>query len=275
MIKKYKLTFLLVLLLGVSSSFGQLKYIGLVPFKTSDINNYAEAEAITGMVKQLFVESDMFTILDRSQYSQTAIFKEIEVQKNIEFIEGFVVEQGKQNGAQAIVVGNLSSLSYNKDKYGNFDCGFVFNITINDIETGTVIASKSFNNPTICLSCGGDTKTKAFSSALNTLTKKMRNFILETFPSIIEIDSIYEVKGGGEVLLVIGEENGVVKKDKFKIYEVITKNGRTRKVELATFPIDRIEGDFSVGKVKGKQFDVLHEKYMDDATKLECVTLPK
>ena len=132
----------------------------------------------------MFVESDLFTVLDRSKYSQTAIFKEIDVQKNIEFIEGFVVEQGKQNGAQAIVVGNLSSLSYSKSKYGNYDCGFVFNITINDIETGTVIASKSFNNPTFCITCSGDTKTKAFSSALNSLTKKMRNFILETFPTI-------------------------------------------------------------------------------------------
>jgi len=258
-----------------ASTFGQIKYIGLAPFKAAQIENFAEAEAITDKVKQLFVESELFTILDRSKYSKTAIFNEIEVQKNIEFIKGFVVEQGKQNGAEVIVVGNLSSLSYKKDKYDSFDCGISFNITINDIETGTVIASRSFSNPTFCISCSGDTKTKALTNTLKTLTKKMRNFILETFPKIIPIDDVYETKGGGEVVLVVGENEGVRRKDKFKIYEVIKKNGRTRKVEIALFGIDRIEGEFSVGKVKGKQFNLLYQKYNDRNVTLECVTMPK
>lgn len=254
--------------------FSQIEYIALVPFKATDINNFSEAEAITDKVKQLFVESERFTVLDRSNYTQTSIIDEIEVQKNIEFIKGHVVEQGKQNGAQVIVIGNLSSLSYST-KNGSFNCSMSFNISINDIETGTVMASKSFNNSFFCPLCGGNTRTKAFTSTLKSFTKKMRNFILETFPTTLEIDSMYEVKGGGEVVLPIGEGGGVERKDKFKIYEVITKNGRTRKVELAVFPIVRIEGDFSVGKVKSKQFDLLYKKYNDPNVKLECVTLPK
>ena len=274
MTKKNRLTILLVLLLGPLSVFSQLKYIGLAPFKTTDINNYAEAEAITEKVKELFTERDRFTVLDRSKYSQTAIYKEIEVQKNIEYIEGFVIEQGKQNGAQAIVGGNLTSLTYGKSS-DMYECSMTFSITINDVENGNVIASKTFNTPSFCLVCAGGTKTESLSLVLKILQKKIRSFIIETFPITVDIEDVYESKGGGEIIIIAGEKEGLNKKDKFKVYEIIESGNRIRKAEILEFHIDRVEGDFSVGRIRGKKFDLLLEKFKNPEAKLECVTLPK
>lgn len=275
MIKTANISILLILLMTPSLVLSQLKYIGLVPFKTTDINHYAEAEAITEKVKELFVERDRFTILDRTKYSQTSIYKEIEVQKNIEYIEGFVIEQGKQNGAQAIVGGNLTSLTYGKDKSGLYECSMTFSITINDIESGHVIGSKTFNTPAFCLTCAGGTKTETLFSVLRILQKKIRAFILETFPFTVKIEDVFEIKSGGEIIIIAGEKEGITKKDKFKVYEIIKSGSRTRKAEILEFTIDRVEGDFSVGKIKGKQFDLLMEKFKDSNVKLECVTLSK
>lgn len=275
MIKIARITLFFILMMGPFSVSSQLKYIGLAPFKTTDIEYYAEAEAITEKVKELFSERDRFVILDRTKYSQTAIYKEIEVQKNIEYIEGFVIEQGKQNGAQAIVGGNLTSLTYGKDKNGLYECSMAFSITINDVENGHVIGSKTFNTPAFCLMCAGGTKTETLFSVLRTLQKKMRAFIHETFPITVKIEDIYKLKGGGEIIIIAGEKEGVSKKDKFKVYEIIKSGDRIRKAQIAEFNIDRVEGDFSVGKIKGKQFDTLMDKFKDPNAKLECVTIAK
>lgn len=275
MIKTTKIAIFLILILGSFSVSGQVKYVGLVPFKTTDINHYAEAEALTEKVKELFAERIRLIILDRTKYSQTSIYKEIEVQKNIEFIEGFVIEQGKQNGAQAIVGGNLTSLTYGKSESGLYECSMTFGITINDIESGHVIGSKTFNTPAFCLTCAGGTKTETLSSVIRVLQKKIRAFILETFPITVGIEDVYESKGGGEIIIIAGEKEGITKKDKFKVYEVIKSGNRTRKAEILEFNIDRVEGDFSIGKIKGKKLSLLLDKFKNPDTKLECVTLSK
>ncbi|PWL38102.1 hypothetical protein DKG77_07360 [Flagellimonas aquimarina] len=275
MIKETKIIALLILLTAPLLVSGQVEYIGLAPFKTTDINNYAEAEAITEKVKELFSERNRFTVLDRTKYSQTIIYKEIEVQKNIEYIEGYVIEQGKQNGAEAIVGGNLTSLTYGKDKNGLYECSMTFSITINDIENGHVIGSKNFNTPAFCLTCAGGTKTETLSSVLRILQKKIRSFIIETFPITVDIEDVYESKGGGEIIIIAGEKEGITAKDKFKVYEIIKSGNRTRKAEILEFNINRVEGDFSVGKIKGKKFDLLLEKFKNPNAKLECVTLSK
>lgn len=250
----------------------QEKFVALAPFKATNPEYAQEAAVITSKIKQLFVEDGQFTVLDRSSITTTAIIDELEVQKNIEFIKGKLAEQGKQNGAEAIITGELSALSYSPTSSGTTSVGFSFSITISNVENGNVLASESFNKPYICPICSGTSKIESLTASLNFMQGKLKKFIIDNFPKVLEIASVDEVGRGGEVLIVGGEDEGLQRRSKLVIYQLVQRPFGIQKKEIVSFTIDRIEGDFSVGKINSRDLETLIKIWQEDKNSLQCQT---
>ena len=167
--------------------------LGLLTFKALDIeNNYMEAAELTNTVKELFVESKKYIPLDRSRYAETAKFDELEAQKNLAYINGVVAKQGQQNGAIVLVGGELTTVEYKKLKKG-IQCLMTFTITISDVETGELMATRVFEpgiGTNIPKADGIDPITARASKFLQ-LRNKINNFIIANTPfyaKIIELE---------------------------------------------------------------------------------------
>lgn len=268
----------LMLAVMMQPVLAQKTTIGLLTFEASSFEDHSEAELLTEKVKEIFFESKRFRPIDRTRYAEVNKFKEEEIQKNIGYINGYVAEQGVKDGARSIIGGKLTSLSYATTKNGSIKCDLSFSITINDIETGEMLATKTFDPGIISTGLSGSTRTQALNNAVRSFTKKVENFIINNVPFYALIQQIEPVKKSAEILIVAGENEGVSKGDRFGIYEVTeidTQKGvKIRKRLISKFPIKIVEGDFSTAIV-GKGSDVLLKKYNDENVTLVCQSMPK
>lgn len=269
----------LLLLLMVQPVLAQKTTIGLLTFEATSYSHHSEAELLTEKVKEIFFESKRFKPIDRTKYAEINKYREEEIQKNISHINGYVIEQGQKDGAKSIVGGKLTSLSYVTTKNGSIKCDISFSISINDVETGEMVATKTFDPGIISTGFTGATETQALNNAVRSYTKKIENFIINNVPFIAPIHQIESIKKSAEILLVAGSNEGVHKGDRFGIYEVTeietrTKGIKIRKVLVSKFPIKAVEGDFSRAMV-GKDSDILLNKYNDENVKLICQSMPK
>ncbi|UOY07976.1 hypothetical protein L0P88_05345 [Muricauda sp. SCSIO 64092] len=269
----------LVLLLVAQSIWAQRTTIGLLTFEANRYQDFQEADLLTERVKEIFFESKRFRPIDRTAYAEANKYREGEIQKNIEYINGYVTEQGIKDGAKFIVGGKLIALSYSKTKDGSFKCDMSFSISINDIETNELIATKTFNpGGPLNFKLSGGTETQAMVNTLRAAQKDIENYIINNVPFIAPIQQIDPVKKSAEVLIVAGKNEGVNKGDRFGIYQVTeietVKGLKVRKELVAKFPIKVVEGDFSKAFV-GKNATELLDKYNDDTIKLICQSMPK
>ena len=269
----------LVLLLVAQSIWAQRTTIGLLTFEANRYQDFQEADLLTERVKEIFFESKRFRPIDRTAYAEANKFREGEIQKNIDYINGYVTEQGIKDGAKFIVGGKLIALSYSKTKDGSFKCDMSFSISINDIETNELIATKTFNpGGPLSFKLSGGTETQAMVNTLRAAQKDIENYIINNVPFIAPIQQIDPVKKSAEILIVAGKNEGVNKGDRFGIYQVTeietVKGLKVRKELVAKFPIKVVEGDFSKAFV-GKNATELLDKYNDDTIKLICQSMPK
>lgn len=270
---------ILVLVMSVQSALAQRTTIGLLTFEANRYQDFQEADLLTERVKEIFFESKRFRPIDRTAYAEANKYKEEEIQKNIGYINGFVTEQGIKDGAKFIVGGKMIALSYSKTKDGSYKCDMSFSITINDIETNELVATKTFNPGGILdFKLSGGTETQAMVNTLRAAQKDIENYIINNVPFIAPIQQIEPVKKSAEILIVAGKNEGVDKGDRFGIYEVseieTVKGTKVRKVLVAKFPIKVVEGDFSKAFV-GKNSTELLDKYNDENIKLICQSMPK
>lgn len=270
---------ILMLLFAMQSIMAQRTTIGLLTFEANRYQDFQEADLLTERVKEIFFESKRFRPIDRTAYAEANKYKEEEIQKNIGYINGFVVDQGVKDGAKFIVGGKLIALSYSKTKDGSFKCDMSFNITINDIETNELVATKTFNPGGILdFKLSGGTETQAMVNTLRAAQKDIENYIINNVPFIAPIQQIDPVKKSAEILIVAGKNEGVDKGDRFGIYEVTeietVKGMKIRKELIAKFPIKVVQGDFSKALV-GKGSEVLLDKFNDENIKLICQSMPK
>ncbi len=269
----------LVLLLVAQSIWAQRTTIGLLTFEANRYQDFQEADLLTERVKEIFFESKRFRPIDRTAYAEANKYREGEIQKNIDYINGYVTEQGVKDGAKFIVGGKLIALSYSKTKDGSFKCDMSFSISINDIETNELIATKTFNpGGPLSFKLSGGTETQAMVNTLRAAQKDIENYIINNVPFIAPIQQIDPVKKSAEILIVAGKNEGVNKGDRFGIYQVTeietVKGLKVRKELVAKFPIKVVEGDFSKAFV-GKNATELLDKYNDDTIKLICQSMPK
>ena len=107
--------FLIPFLLFGFMAFGQKPSLGLQSIEAvNKEKDYVEAEMIFQTLKELFVKSDRFNILDRE--SLGLVHNEQEIQKQIGSINADVIRQGQIAGAKHIVGGKLMNLEYKEGK---------------------------------------------------------------------------------------------------------------------------------------------------------------
>jgi 5-carboxymethyl-2-hydroxymuconate isomerase len=267
-------------------TLAQKTTIGLQTFQAINIENWKESEAVTEKIKEVFVKSKRFTVLDRSMYTQTNIFLEKEIQKNIDFINGYVVKQGKSKGAKHIVGGKLLSVTYKTIKDVLKRCYLSFSINVSDVETGELIHSEviSLNLPLPPIPKPGLTNDEALNNTLISLEKKIRAFLegyVPFYTDIIEIEELEKKKGvelAKTILINAGVDDGINKNDRFGIFEVTyidtSKGKKKREREIATFKVISVQGELSQGKILSGGEELL-KKFNSKKTILVCKSLMK
>lgn len=270
----------------ITFGFAQKTTVGLQTFKAINTDNWKEAEVVTEKIKEIFVNSKRFIALDRTRYTQTNIFTEKEIQKNIDFINGFVVKQGKSKGAKHIIGGKILASSYSTVKSGEKKCDLSFSINVSDVETGELMISKVISQgrsiTSLSVISSGATEDQAFINTLISLEKKINDFIEEYvsfYTDIVDLEEIKTKKGVDVVKTVLinaGVNDGMRKNDKFSICEVTyvetSKGKKKREKEIAVFKISKVQGELSEGKIT-KGGEILAKKFKNKETILVCKSL--
>lgn len=265
--------FLIPFLLIGFMAFGQKPSLGLQSIEAvNKEKDYVEAEMIFQTLKELFVKSDRFNILDRE--SLGLVHNEQEIQKQIGSINADVIRQGQIAGAKHIVGGKLMNLEYKEGKpkitlggllgdkssdenKTSYTPVFSFSLNIIDAETSKTIHSKTFKSGSLSLNLFESSKQESFQSALKALEDNItKDFINNFFAESIDIVAIEDEENGEATMLLInvGNKNGAEKNDKLNVYLITTLdlNGEevTREQEIAEIKIVAVEGDeLSTAKV--------------------------
>lgn len=267
----------MVLMLNTAMSRGQQNKnkkttLGLLTWEAlNKEDNYKEAALITNTIKELFVESKKYVPLDRSLYSETAKFSELEAQKNIAYINGIVAKQGRQKGAVVLVGGEVSAVEYIELNSG-VQCKMTFTININDVETGELIATKIFKpglTENIPKADGVD-KITARNTRMILLRNKINNFIISNTPFFAKIIELEKEGKNTNVLLEVGEDQGISEGDRFVIYQIKKYGKKTRKLEVVKIGVTDVQGDFSIAKIPKKQVKELETLMNDENVNLIC-----
>ncbi|MCL6265061.1 CsgG/HfaB family protein [Flagellimonas myxillae] len=246
--------------------------LGLLTFNALDIEDYREAALLTNTLKQLFVESKKYAPLDRSSFEETsAIDDELEMQKRIEFINGVVAKQGVRKGALFLVGGTLTAVEYQEMKNG-LHCKMTFSINITDVATEEIIASKTFKpSPVPPISPDGIDSITSMATRVTLWRNKLNNFIIENTPFYAQIEELERDGKNTNILLKVGEAQGVGKGSRFAIFKVKRyDDGSIRKLEITKFSINDVQGDYSTGKIPKNKVAELKELMEDPDVELIC-----
>ncbi|MGA9325912.1 MAG: CsgG/HfaB family protein [Salegentibacter sp.] len=276
--------YLLPIFLISFMAFGQQPSIALQSIEAvNKEKDYVEAEMIFQKVKDLFVNTNRFRILDRE--SLGVVLDEQEIQKQITSLNADVVRQGQIAGAENIIGGKLISLEYkkvggvakkvNKLLFGKdskqldenlYRPVFTFSLNVINTETSETMNSHTFRVGTLdTKSLGGISRQEAFQNALNSLEDEIRrDFIDEFLAEAIAVVNVEEEKNGEATVLLIhtGNASGAEENDKYKVYQISSYNldGREikREKEIAQIKILDVEGDeLSTAEVLNGGGDVL------------------
>jgi curli biogenesis system outer membrane secretion channel CsgG len=278
-----KIKLLLILLLVMAlKSWSQKTTVALLPFEK--VASFpAESDAIYEKVKQAFIATNRFEIVDRKNFEK--INSEKELQKTENFLNSDIVAQANAKGAEQLVTGRVIYVNYTKHTTESsfyYDCNISFSLDVLDVETGQVIYSAtlkpedSFLNSVLKSSLGGNnTQAKAFDNSLIRMQKYIDAFIENYFPIHTQILEIVEIKKeeAKEVLLNVGTQTGTQKNDKYSVIEITTyeAGGKSikREVEIGELKVTDVQGaEISSAKVS-KGGEAILEKFQSNA-KLLC-----
>lgn len=275
---------LLPLLLWSCLSFGQGPNIALQSIEAVDkTEDHVEAEMLFQKLKELFVQSNRFRILDRE--SLGIVLNEQEIQKDIHSINAEVVDQGRISGAEHIVGGKLLSLDYKEIAglgkkittaiFGNKDSAskeilyrpvFNFSLSVISAETSETLYSATFDVGSLNLeNLGAINEKESFQNALNSLEDEIiRDFINKFLPQNILVLGIEEEENGAAKVLLIntGNASGAEERDKLKVFHISTLSVNEREIqrekEIGEIEIVDVEGEeLSLAKVISGGNDLL------------------
>lgn len=284
-----KLLILSTLLLSLSKiTLSQEKTsVGILPFTyVQSAASYADVNSIQETVINAFVKTKRFSIVDRSKMG--AIKEEKELQKSEDFIDGSVVEQGKNLGAAFLITGHVISahgdqMTSSDGKSISYKATLSISLKVIDISTGQVITSETIE-PKAGTNLGGmfgiasSSASDAVSKSIKKIEDKIDDFVSRNFPISFSIAEIQEKDSKGNattILLAGGSGFGLKKGDKLKVVELkeIEVNGKkmTRKKEIGEIKITKIEDEnFSICSVNAGG-DVINSKFVEKA-KLQVTT---
>ncbi|GHV55999.1 curli production assembly/transport component CsgG [Bacteroidia bacterium] len=254
----------------VQTAFAQEKIsIGILPFTylKGSTSDEQDVTSIQEEITNAFVKTKRFNVVDRSKMD--ALKKEKELQKTEDFIDGFVVEQGKSLGAEYLISGHVLAVGASQlivtDSLGNphslgWRAKLSFALKAINVTTGEVIKSEiiglksggSLLSQVITGAFGGiPSKEAAVAKALAEVQWKIDNFVTSIFPITV---SIVEFQTDKKVLILGSSDIGVEKGMEFKVYEVsmmdVSGKKIERKKETGKLKISRIEdNNFSIGSI--------------------------
>ena len=187
--------------------------------------------------------------------------------------------------ANYIIQGHVTTLKgvQKKDSEGkiSYDGHITFSLKVIDISDGTLLGSKNFNyegRPLTCFKGSTSTPEEAIEASIScNLEKDIKLIIEEYFPlsgDIIELGALDKKGELKEVYIGLGEQDGLQKKQNFKVYIHREVAGRKSKKEVGEIEVTAVEGaDISLCKVKkgGKEI----KEAMGEGTKVTVVSFKK
>lgn len=243
--------------------------VAILPFTYAEnAVDFQHVNTIQETVINAFVKTRRFNIVDRSKTD--AIKREKELQKTDDFIDGSVVEQGRNLGAAYLVSGHILSARSEQmrsdDGKGKVTITYKAKLSINmkvlDVTSGQVITSETIEPKSGSVlgnlfGIGASTEIESFAKAIEKIQTKIDEFVAKNFPVMFFIAEIQEKDGQGaatKILLAGGSGFGLKKGDKLKVVELteFDINGRKviRKKEIGEIKIEVVEDEnFSICSV--------------------------
>ncbi len=255
-------------------------------FKSSGSASSSLSTAVQESVSTGFLKDGRFTVIDKNKLGY--VRKEQDRQQNADAMNKENAERQnklKEIGADYVITGVVTNYSENPEKvpsqkiigsdkmsapYTRYNVEIQFTITAISITDGSLKGKKTITQG----SSSKDSYGVAKADAVKDIIYKTEVFIQENFPFEVEIEEISAEKKGKATLVLIGAGSsmGVNKGDKFKVMEISTLKGRTRKKEIGTITVSKVDDEnFATCKVK-KGGDVILKKF-NDGKKIKCISL--
>lgn len=242
--------------------------IGIIPFNYQESTYKKQAEQLQNIVTRVFNANTRISLLDRSKVS--AIQKELNLQKDKEYINGKTVKQNKAYGAQYIIIGNLTSVEIEKSKFSGINpfnknaatttttskCKVSFTLQKIDVTTGELNATKVFD-----VASNGAIETEnfkkesdPFKNAIEINSEKInhevRAWVAKLFPPLLKFHGLEEKDKKGIpkfVALVTESDNPIQPGDLISVLEIepfefegVQKHRRT---EVSVLKVKEVQGD--------------------------------
>ncbi len=280
-----KIITLAMLMVAILNSYAQEAsgnyVIGLLPVTTADPATKKYSPQVEGAIASVFTGKSRFTVVDRTKFDQLA--QERNLQKQEDFLDGLVVEQGKSLGAQYLIQGNISqcnaqSVQIKKYKtmgtYPNtyqqayYVPGYTVTLIINlqtiDVATGQAKSARTINASRTWETTSAE---QAITASLNLLQNPtgregtLKDWANDMFPVLMKVLKVEEAdnKGRPKKVLIKGGEDmdlhrGATTGSKLQVYinDVMMVDGKeyTRPLPIGEIVVFEPQGEFTVCKVK-------------------------
>jgi curli biogenesis system outer membrane secretion channel CsgG len=285
--RNMKLSFVVILvslcMVPAIASASAVKDIAVLPFKNISGNPACNIEdAVTEMLITELAKNKNFHIVERQQLAN--VLKETKLQMSGLTDPGNAIKFGKLTGAKYLISGNITLCSSEEAKssfiveIGKKKANVELVIRIIDLETGIAVggsegkgssdrSSTSFDPGSVGLNMlnpigGGTTKAEktgilieAASQAVIQLNEKIKTlFPLEG----------YIIKKDGETVIIDIGKDMVAEGSRFEVYQmgedlihpVTKKKIGQEKIKTGEITIDKIQDDFSYGKISSGSKDI-------------------
>jgi curli biogenesis system outer membrane secretion channel CsgG len=253
--------------------------IGILPFSSSsgEVTNQADVYSIQEATVTGFVKTRRFTIVDRTRAD--AQKSELEKQKTEDFLSSKqLAEQGKNLGANYLVLGNVVSASVDESTYTDQTSGKTYvhykaklaiTLRLVDVETGEITQAETITPSAsgggglgglvgTVLGSSSSNPQDAMAKAIKGIEKSIDKFVDQNFPVEFMIADIQEKDKKGQALTLLvncGTAFGVKKGDELRVVEIVdvNMNGKTmkRRKEIGKLKVAKVEDEnFSLCTVK-------------------------
>ncbi|MCE7923879.1 MAG: hypothetical protein DYG98_12540 [Haliscomenobacteraceae bacterium CHB4] len=238
-----------------SSEIGLMK-IGILPVK---YQSGKEQDAANQVTNQLY---DNFTNSKRAEIINREFFGDLQNEKfltsEIDFVDGETLSKTKSKGAKFLLVGKVATCTVEEKKSTSttglsvsYECFLNVGLRLIDVETGVTAQSYTLQNEKKMLSdwniLDGDksTPSEAIQAAVKKLDKDIKKFMDSYFPVEASVVKLKESSKDKAVLVLvgIGSDSGVQKKQKFLVKEKSLVEGE---------PYYELVGEVEIEEVNGK-----------------------
>lgn len=253
------------------STNNQLPSAAVMPFtfqKGSRIT-LQDADRVTSMVEQYISQSGRFRLVDRRNGDLVA--EELDRQKDGAYLDGYMVQQGKQVGAKYLIVGHVISkeegIEYPTVQVGVVDVATGLREAVEVLSaTGRNMAILEDANDLLSDNSGRNSyyepEPTLFEKGIDllkrrSLQKNMNDFLDDYFPQRFLITNIEATEDAVEGVELYGYEHKFKKGEKLRVIEIKRRKNPdgtigTQKIEIARIKVDRVEGDYAQCTVKSK-----------------------